>query len=234
MSLLSKFGIRAGVEPPPPPIVTSGLILHLDASNPLSYSGSGTTWFDLSGNSRHLSLFNNIGYTTANGGGLVFNGSSHYARRTGFNHINVQGPFTISFWGSYSTVSTTRNIWTVTNESGAAAQMGTRTSGQGILWGAGGGTWVTYTNPTLNQIRYWTVTLNGSNAQVYINGTLNNSTTSSPTQTGTAATFYLGSFNTIPSEAFGGTIYQVDMYNRVLTAAEVEQNFLATKTRFGL
>jgi hypothetical protein len=31
-------------------IVTEGLVTHLDASNSSSYSGSGTTWFDLSGN----------------------------------------------------------------------------------------------------------------------------------------------------------------------------------------
>ena len=33
---------------------TSGLVLYLDASNPLSYSGSGTTWFDISGSNNHI------------------------------------------------------------------------------------------------------------------------------------------------------------------------------------
>ena len=31
-------------------IVTNGLVLALDAANRKSYSGSGTTWTDLSGN----------------------------------------------------------------------------------------------------------------------------------------------------------------------------------------
>ena len=37
-------------------IVTDGLILHLDAGDSNSYSGSGNTWYDLSGNkqSRYL------------------------------------------------------------------------------------------------------------------------------------------------------------------------------------
>ena len=32
-----------------PQIVTSGLVLALDAANPKSYPGSGTAWNDLSG-----------------------------------------------------------------------------------------------------------------------------------------------------------------------------------------
>ena len=34
-------------------IVTDGLVLHLDAGNTNSYSGSGNTWNDLSGNNNH-------------------------------------------------------------------------------------------------------------------------------------------------------------------------------------
>ena len=33
-----------------PRIVTDGLVLHLDAGNSKSYPGSGSTWYDLSGN----------------------------------------------------------------------------------------------------------------------------------------------------------------------------------------
>ena len=33
-----------------PQIVTSGLVLHLDAGNPKSYPGTGSTWYDRSGN----------------------------------------------------------------------------------------------------------------------------------------------------------------------------------------
>ena len=36
-----------------PKIVTDGLVLYLDAANPKSYPGSGTTWYDLSGNGAH-------------------------------------------------------------------------------------------------------------------------------------------------------------------------------------
>lgn len=45
-------------------IVKDGLTLHLDAGISDSYSGSGTTWFDLSGNGRNFTWFTTPSYTT--------------------------------------------------------------------------------------------------------------------------------------------------------------------------
>ena len=56
----------------------SGLVLHLDAGNSLSYSGSGTTWNDISGNGSNVTL-TSTSYNPANGGSIVFNGTSGYA-----------------------------------------------------------------------------------------------------------------------------------------------------------
>ena len=41
-----------------PNLTTDKLILCLDAANTNSYPGSGTTWYDLSGNERHGTLIN--------------------------------------------------------------------------------------------------------------------------------------------------------------------------------
>ena len=41
-----------------PKIVTDGLVLCLDAANTKSYSGSGTTWTDISGKSNNGTLTN--------------------------------------------------------------------------------------------------------------------------------------------------------------------------------
>ena len=58
-------------------IVTDGLVLHLDAGNTNSYSGSGNTWNDISGKGNHFDInnvatYNNNGYfifnSTLNGG----------------------------------------------------------------------------------------------------------------------------------------------------------------------
>ena len=55
-------------------IVTSGLILNLDAGNTTSYSGTGTTWTDLSGNNLNATLVNGTTYRTSYGGHLQFDG----------------------------------------------------------------------------------------------------------------------------------------------------------------
>jgi hypothetical protein len=39
-----------------PSIVSSGLVFYVDAANPRSYSGTGTTWKDLSGNGLDLTM----------------------------------------------------------------------------------------------------------------------------------------------------------------------------------
>ena len=60
-------------------IITSGLVLHLDAGNSSSYSGSGTTWSDISGNSNNFTLVNSPTFISSNGGAIVFDGSNDYA-----------------------------------------------------------------------------------------------------------------------------------------------------------
>lgn len=49
-------------------IVTSNLVLHLDAADTNSYSGSGTTWADLSGNGNDFTLANANQFTTDTNG----------------------------------------------------------------------------------------------------------------------------------------------------------------------
>jgi len=57
-----------------PEIVDSGLTLCLDAGNPVSYPGSGTTWRDVSGQLNNGILVGNPTFNSANGGILVFTG----------------------------------------------------------------------------------------------------------------------------------------------------------------
>jgi hypothetical protein len=66
-----------------PSIVTDGLVLCLDAGNPKSYPGSGTTWTDLSGNGNNGTLVNGVGYSGSNLGSLVFDGSNDYVNWLG-------------------------------------------------------------------------------------------------------------------------------------------------------
>lgn len=73
----------------------SGLVLHLDAGNPSSYSGSGLTWNDLSGNGSHVTL-TSTSFNSANGGSIVFNGTSSFAN---FNaNIGSTNAVTVDMW----------------------------------------------------------------------------------------------------------------------------------------
>ena len=58
-------------------IITTGMVLNLDAANSSSYSGTGTTWTDLSGRGNHGTLFNSVTYSPTNQGALVFNGNGN-------------------------------------------------------------------------------------------------------------------------------------------------------------
>ena len=66
-----------------PSIITSGLVLHLDAGNAASYPGTGTTWTDLSGNSRNGTLTDGPTYSSANGGSIVFDGTNDFVQCSG-------------------------------------------------------------------------------------------------------------------------------------------------------
>jgi hypothetical protein len=60
---------------PVPDIVREGLVMNLDAGNVGSYSGTGTTWTDLSGN-YNGTLNNGVGFSPENSGTLVFDGAN--------------------------------------------------------------------------------------------------------------------------------------------------------------
>ena len=69
----------------PPALVTTGLVLNLDAGNASSYNGTGTTWTDLSGKGNNGTLINTITHSTTNPGYLIFNGNGNAIAQGGSN-----------------------------------------------------------------------------------------------------------------------------------------------------
>jgi hypothetical protein len=220
-----------------PAIVRDGLVLCLDAGNPKSYPGSGTTWTDLSGNGRNGTLTNGPTYSSSNGGNIVFDGSNDVVRVSN-NFIPADSPISISLWTKITTGSA---LVDTINDSVAWDGFG--------LWGNGSGNkfrWILlkqYSNPTisvfLNSNTSWTsgvwtnatVTYNQSVASIYVNGAFDVST-------GYSGGYDIGqSFIGIGARQSGGSasncsISQVSIYNRALTAQEIQQNFNATKSRY--
>ena len=66
-------------------IVTNGLVLALDAGDTNSYPGSGTSWFDLSGNGNHATIYNSPTWNAA--GYFSLDGIDDYIKTT--NTLNL-------------------------------------------------------------------------------------------------------------------------------------------------
>ena len=88
----------------------SNIVLYLDAANTNSYSGEGTTWTDLSGQSNNGTLINGPTYNSGNGGSLVFDGSNDYVSETSaLSDSFLQGNWTCLLYTSPSPRDRTRS-----------------------------------------------------------------------------------------------------------------------------
>jgi hypothetical protein len=228
-----------------PKIVTDGLIIALDAANVKSYSGSGTTWTDLSQNGRNGTLVNGPTFDSANGGNIVFDGTNDVVR--------VVNPTTVITADSPLTVST----WVKVNSSGQAIvdtiNDSTTWDGWG-LWANGPSNrfrWLLlkqYSIPGpaielfLNSNTTWngswqhvTAVYTGTQGLIYINGILDASANYSGGYDVAAAQANIGiGARTTAAGPTNCNIAQVQVYNRALSATEVLQNFNATRNRFGV
>ena len=223
-------------------IVTSGLVLALDAANRNSYPGSGTIWRDLSGNNNNGTL-TNFGaqsfFSKEVGGSIVFDGTDDYVSLGNFTGIGTSNR-TICIWTkSTSTVYAYRRPVTFATDDTSAdtpsytlVLAGTRAD---LSWGGSpydGGS--TYNNYVIGTWIFLVAAINSSKTgTAYVNGTSIGTTTSTGT-IGANSVGYLGRYNGFYGQYFQGSIANFSLYNRVLSASEVLQNFNATRRRFGI
>jgi hypothetical protein len=78
-------------------IVTSSLVMALDAGNLVSYPGSGTAWTSLTG-SNNGTLTNGPTFSSANGGAIVFDGTNDYIDCGTFSQFNGNGDKSLEVW----------------------------------------------------------------------------------------------------------------------------------------
>ena len=212
-----------------PSLVTSGLVLCLDAGNAKSYPGSGTTWTDLSGNGNTGTLTNGPTYSSANGGSIVFDGVNDYVGLTA-GLLSGTGDFTVSQWIQSSSIGS--GIHAFGNYPAGNLQMFFASSAVGMWLGNSSA----YANEATHYTASWvmfTCLRSGTVTQVYKNETLIQTGSSDSTIGGTGAAFRLGG-NTNNVEWYTGKIGTTNVYNRALSAAEVKQNFNALRGRYGV
>ena len=185
------------------------------------------------------SFVNGPTYSSTNGGSIVFDGTNDYTIIPENSALNTQTP-TVEVW--VKTNATTQNgFWF---EKGTVnSQYALFQEGAVIQWRMnldGSFNNLSTTTATYMNISNWyqvVATYTSGSRKLYINGTLVNS----DAQTGTIATNAngmsigaYGGYNGGKGYFYNGNIASVKIYNRALTAAEIQQNFNTNRGRFGI
>lgn len=223
-----------------PAIVTNDLQLYLDAANPTSYSGSGSTWRDLSGNNNHATLVNNPTFNAGNGGSIYMDGNNQYVS---------------SSYAGAATESYTYSVWFKNNNNSEPKYLLTRgRDNNGNGWSlqvqinefriataavvptvpVTEGLIVSGTSTLADNSWYYVTAVwkAGESLKVYVNGILEGTTVTSRTNLRSSANGWV--IGSVSNSIFtSGYIAVAQVYNRVLSDAEIMTNFNSVKSRFG-
>jgi hypothetical protein len=218
------------LTPPAPAYVTSGLIIYMDSTEAASYPGSGTNLFNLvAGQNYTGSLVNGVTYS---GGYLVTaKASSQYVDINAPNYVSQDytvmcatkynsasgngrivsaktNNWLLGHWGAPHTTQSTINYWA-----------------EGTVSGMPGGP-----NDQNWRIYAGTGNIAGDSYGLYTNGSL----------TAQNSGGFQGPNGLLAGVSFNNAEYSdaqfafIMLYNRVLTAEEVTQNYNALKSKVGL
>lgn len=223
-----------------PGIVASDLGLCLDVFNPESYTGSSTTWYDVSGSNLHATGASGLS-STGLASGVAWNTPTTSLLNTDTHSIfftiklNSTGTYPNGTSGSWDMIlgypaggtDRTPGIWRYPSQRYIHWRYDPANSGndfgQTSLGSAG-------TEFAVNTWFYIGQTKNGATSTAYVNGvSLGTGTVSSPKTRGSAV------IQLFP--AFTSTLAQlgcVHVYNNVLTADQVQQNFNAIRRNYGI
>jgi hypothetical protein len=220
-----------------PDLVQNGLVLALDAADKNSYRGSGTSWFDLSGNTNTGTLTNGPTFSGANLGTIVFDGVDDYvsiSNNSNFNNgnnITVEAWVLCTNWSSYThpmIVAKGINVeWILwkSNDVGYVGKLG---------WRAAGTVYSTTSLPNNTWVQC-VGSIGSAGQKVYLNGVLESTVGNTTFTSGNVnVTIAAGLVTGSPSNLLGANVAITKIYNIQLTDNQVLQNYNATKTRFGL
>lgn len=214
-------------------IVTDGLVLNLDATNINSYPGSGTTWTDTSFYRNNGTLTNGPTFLHERGrGSIVFDGVDDIVSTTNYTYSTTY--YSQFLW--YKFLSHNAAYEYVFDQETSRIILAIRINNVDALgvYNSNQAGWVQInTSSHLDgKWKYIGVTNNNGSLNFYINGTNvgNSSIITNPTNINKPIA--VGGY-----WAGGGASMQISnaqIYNRALSAQEVQQNFNALKSRFGL
>lgn len=234
--ILANYNFLQSRYNPTSGVVTNGLVLYLDAGNSASYSGSGTTWTDLSGNGNNLTAINS---PTWNSSGFFSTGATGYFSGAGSASIPTgNASYTMMVWLRLSPWAAVRGIISIggfgtTNQSNALRTGDSALPGYFIHYWWGNDFSVTNNNANLSAGSWFMVTaqFDGTTRRVWANLTNIGSDTPSGHNV-TSSTVQIA--KTFSTEYLQGDVAVAQIYNRALSAAEITQNFNALRGRYGI
>ena len=220
------------------PPVRDNLILELDAGNLSSYPGSGTTWYDLSGNNLNGTLTNGPTYSFSDSASsIVFDKTNDYVLVSDNSLLNTFTGMTLEVIVKYT--STSDQLFAQKWNYSGGSQGYTLEIYQSAIVGAcyaSGSAYlsVPISGYPINNVYHIIMRLSGNTQTMYINGisvaTVNSG--SVPSLSGT--NFTIGQRSNLSGTYLGGNVYLTKFYNRALSAAEISQNFNFYRTRYGI
>lgn len=236
--LKSQMVYKASGEwPIPSVIVQTGINVWVDAGDTSSYSGSGSTWTDLSGNGNDGTLGGTYSLDSSDGGGSMHFNTGGADFDVYSTSLNASGG-TLECWVKVVSTNSYRHIcgWRGTDlfyllllssngKIEARVDGGSNTNGDIATTDLGASTWAT----NWTHIAYAVDT--GNTAAYYRNGQLVGSQNHSGTFTDSSQVLELASAGSFGLGEMKHSIFRY--YTQPLTAAEVLQNYEAEKLRHG-
>lgn len=235
------FAEAPAPAPNPFPISNDGLLVYLDAGNTGSYSGTGATWTDLTGNGYNATLVNTPTYSSSNGGYLEFNGSNQYATVYSFpGNTFSTGNWTVQCWSYWDVLDNKCLLSQGTGTNNGGLHLITRlVSGVNrYIFGMYNNDMTSNGTAVTGQWKFTTWTYDDSSPfgkQLYVQTALDK-TQNQNAYTGTANNTEIARIGWSGTNVyyFDGRIAQMYIYNRILTSDEITSNYNASKTRYGL
>ena len=220
-------------------IVTNGLVLALDAANSRSYSGSGSTiWSDLSTSYTNGKLYSGAGFTSEYGGGISFDGTDDYFITDSAASFNSLSQMTAEItFKLNASISGYKHIFNKPlNTSGGTWALYCGNFTNKLTWylNADSNTF-SFSDVSVGIIYSYVMTYDQANLRTYINGNVASSVSYTTSLSyDNAKPINIGRFDTSGYLGPSVSVYNAKVYNRALSAAEIKQNYNATKKRYGL
>lgn len=224
------------------PYITNGLFIYLNSSFASSYSGTGSAWYDISGNNNHFTLFNS---PIMSGGYLRFNGTNQFARSnsqlnlTSFQYVTVEvwfrltAPFNSGMLYEHTPDwnSNAGGFGLFTNNNGSSSLANMHHTNHNTFGARNYA--ASFSNQWTHHVHIFGRVSDPTGRQVYVNGQpVNFDGAIYPTATVTGGNSFANNFLWLASRNGGsllaGSIAIFRVYNRKLTPEEIYYNYERT------